>query len=260
MNQLKVCPENAIGTFSECLQSVFTGKLAPSCKSFDEMSPKTCLSSIQESSVIISMFGNGTAHYDRRQGDLVKKPEDIVSFAVVSRSRTQGTLFCQQSKHKHIAPDLKIPALTDKSTKSTAVIAIKDFKENLNEFLPVTASMDKMKLDLLKVNQLLFDTQQALRKSHETTHTTMNNLKEHFSKAITTVENKFDSFTLNFLLKTILPITLPPLCIAIVLFIFLAQIKKCFTKSKTARTIEGGELLNSQCDSRMEATELENTP
>ena len=254
MNRLQVCPKEAIGSFSECLQTIFSGKIAASCKAVDTVSPTTCIGSVQDSSMIISMFGNGTAHYDRRQGDLVKKPEEIYSFAVVSRSTTRGTLFCKQSKHKHIAPDLEIPIIQEIRRGYDQIIAIENFNPDLKHVLPVEASIKRMNSNLAKVTQLLQDAKESIKKSHNVTHTTIDRIKNHFSKGLATVEEKFDSFGLNLILKIILPIMLPPLCIAVIILVFWNKIQaRCKTQPNTAHQETFSEsYLNSQHNSRTE--------
>ena len=254
MNKLKVCPEEAIGSFSECLQTIFSGTIAPSCKTVDTISPTTCIGNVQDSSMIISMFGNGTAHYDRRQGDLVKKPEEINSFAVVSRSTTRGTLFCKQSKHRHIAPDLEIPIIQETERTYDQVIAIANFNPDLKNLPPVEASINKMNTDLAKVTQLLAEAQESIKKSHNVTHNTIDHIKNHFSKGLATIEEKFDSFSLDLILKIILPIILPPLCIGALVLVFWNKIQAHCKKQpkKTSEETFSESFLNSQHNSRTE--------
>ena len=111
MEKYKVCPKGAIAPFSSCLQSIFNGNISSDCPVTDIISPSTCISNLWRDTMAISMFGNGTMHFDLGKSQHLIRPELIDSFTVIQRKETRGTLFCKQSKHRHVSPDLEMPIL-----------------------------------------------------------------------------------------------------------------------------------------------------
>ena len=259
LNKYKVCPEDAIEPFSSCLQSIFSQKITKNCKTYDEVTPTTCVGTFHGSTMIISMFGNGTAHYDRYQGNLIKKPDEVHSFAAFPRSSIRGTLFCQQSEHKHVAPDLEIPALKSQNVETVTITEIPSYNLNLDFVPPVSASIKSMQEDLLQAGHEIDQSQRALAEIRHNTSTVIDTFKGHFEDAVSTVEAKLNSVYITMITNVILPLVLPPLCIAGLTFLLWNRIKSCCKKrSEPTCTKKSRSFLFSEHDSRKEEIDLSN--
>ena len=259
LNKYKACPEEAIKSFSSCLQSVFSHEISVTCKTNDEVTPKTCVGRFHGPTMIISMFGNGTAHYDRYQGNLIKRPEEVNSFAAFSRSSIRGTLFCKQSEHKHVAPDLEIPALQAENLIEVKISEIESFNSDLEFVPPVSASMEKMQKDLLQAGQAMEESQKTLFNIRHNTSTILGNLKNHFEDTVSTVETKLNGVYRTMITNVILPLVLPPLCIAAFVFLLWNRIKSCCKNTSASNsTKKSRSFVFSEHDSRKEEIDLSN--
>ena len=219
MNNYKICPKHAVGPFSSCLQSIFQGKISTDCSTIDIISPSTCTSRIIENSMAISMFGNGTMHFDLGKGDLLLKPEPVKSFTILQRRATRGTLFCMQSKHKHITPDLVLPRIDEKLETAFEIIKIPSFHADLEHLQPLDKKLHSMRLQLLRANQSLNQTKRMLEKSNNRTSSTLSNFKNHMHNSINKVEEKVGSMYNDIILKILLPVVVPIFSILVLLAI-----------------------------------------
>ena len=234
-------------------------KISDNCKTTDEITPNTCIGTVYGTTMIISMFGNGTAHYDRYHGNLVKKPDEIASFAVFSRSSIRGTLFCKQSEHKHVAPDLEIPALKSENAVAIEISEIKSFNFGLDLFPPVSASLNVMQSDLLKASKAIDESENAMRNIRHNTSSAIGHFKTHFENAVSTVESKLNSVYMSIITKVILPILLPPICIAGLAFLLWNHIKNCCRKNPDSNGSKmSRSFVLSEHDSRKEEIDLTN--
>ena len=150
LNSYKVCPKTSIGTFSACLQSVFKGEISQQCAVTDIISPRTCISQPVGDLVAISMMGNGTVHYDLHKGGHLQKPDYISAFAILRRRETTRTLFCRQSQHRHITPELVLPAIGKEIQTTWEISNIRGYNANLSFFKPLPEQVDSLKNDLEK--------------------------------------------------------------------------------------------------------------
>ena len=231
MNSYKICPKEAIGPFDSCLQSVFKGMISKDCVTTDFTSPSTCISYHLNNLMAISMFGNGTMHFDLGKKQHLFKPKDVDSFTVMERQETRGTLFCKQSKHRHISPDLELPP--KKTTESDRIIIaeISNIHIDLSSIEPVSAKVTNLDKRLNDATKMLDETEKAIHASHNETNTALTEFKRHISNTVENVESEVGNMFDSVIMKVILPFMLPPLCIAASVFIAWIIFKKCIKKT-----------------------------
>ena len=235
LNNYKICPKHAIQPFSSCLQSIFDGELSKDCTANDHFSPSTCTSEIFQNAMAISMFGNGTMHYDLGKGDLMLKPDPVHPFSILKRRKTTGTLFCKQSIHRHITPDLILPSIDEISETSIEIVEIPSFNEDLRNLEPVNIQMTHIKTDLIKAKESLESTRSILQKTGNHTSHILSNFKTHVQDAVNTVENSVGDAAKNLLLKFVLPVILPMFALLAVAIIFNAQLQALCNKNGSRR-------------------------
>lgn len=230
MQNYKVCPKHAIGPFSSCLQSVFKTKLSSDCPVVDVISPTTCTCELEKGYMAISMFGNGTMHFDLGRGDLLLKPAYVGSFAVLARKSTRGTLFCKQSKHKHVTPDLILPSLENEIKSTFEMTEITHRGPDLKDLLPINVQVDVVKNKLQQASVALDSTEKLLAESQHHTSTTLQHLKSHVDNAVQTVETKVTGIYWDMVLKIILPILIPVVALLTIFMIFQEKLKELCKK------------------------------
>ena len=205
METYKVCPRGAIAPFSSCLQSIFNGKISADCPVTDIISPSTCISYLWRDTMAISMFGNGTMHFDLGKSQHLIKPELIDSFTVVQRKETRGTLFCKQSKHRHVSPDLEMPPIIDEQDSTWTVTEIGNFNTDLTFIKPVAAQINGLANKLSESDEYLKKTETALNTAQNNSETVFGNFKRHVTSTLDSVENELDGIYTGFVIKILLP-------------------------------------------------------
>ena len=262
MQRYKVCPKHAIGPFSSCLQSVFNSALSSGCPVVDTLSPSTCTSQLVKDYMAISMFGNGTMHFDLGRGDLLLKPAPVTSFAILARQSTQGTLFCKQSKHKHVTPDLILPALEDEQRSFYKINEIDFTGPKLIDLLPIDTQVHVMQDTLKRASISIESTEKLLAEAQQHTSTTMQHFQSHVNTAVQTVEAKVTGIFWDMFLKVILPITLPAIALLILFVIFSDKLKAlCERKMKIPKTesmhsrMAGNHMQSNREDQPIDRTE-----
>ena len=173
----------------------------------------------------ISMYGNGTMHYDLGRGDLLLKPTPVSSFAILQRQPTQGTLFCKQSKHKHVTPDLTLPSLENSQQSSYEITEIDFTGPKLIDLLPIDMQVHVIQNKLQQASTSLKSTEQLLVQSQQHTSTTFQHFQSHVDNAVKTVEAKVTGIYWDMILKVILPIALPAIALLIIFVIFAEKLK-----------------------------------
>ena len=226
MQKYKVCPRHAIGPFSSCLQSVFNAALSLDCPVVDTLSPSTCTSQLKKGYMAISMYGNGTMHYDLGRGNLLLKPTPVTSFAILARQSTQGTLFCKQSKHKHVTPDLILPSLESEQQAFYEITAIEFTGPQLIDLLPIDTQVHVIKNKLKQASTSLESAEHLLSQSQQHTSTTLQHFKSHVNAAVQTVEAKVNGIFWDMVLKVILPIALPVMILLVIFVIFSEKLRE----------------------------------
>ena len=254
MSSYKVCPKHAIKPFSSCLQSIYNGKLSQDCTVGDHFSPSTCTSQIFHQAMAISMFGNGTMHYDLGKGDLLLKPDPVYSFSILKRKRITGTLFCKQSVHKHVTPDLILPSIDASLETSFQITEIPSFNEDLRNFEPINSQMLALKIKLSNAERSLDSTRSILTQSRNSTSKMFSHLQEHVKTAITKVENSIGEATKNLIVKIVLPIVLPIFALLALAIVFNAQLKSVCKKNTLHRPGMNSSVSNKHNDNRGDAT------
>ena len=236
MNTYKVCPKHAIGPFSSCLQSVYDAQISADCPVIDVISPSTCTSQVIGNAMAISMFKNGTMHYDLGNGDLLIKPEQVESFTILRRKTTRGTLFCMQSKHRHITPDLVLPSIMENSDAVVEILSIPNFHDDLEHLQPLSMKLDSVETQLSKARHSLNVTKDLLAESKNHTSSVMAHFKKHVEDAENTVDAKISSVYYGIIYKIALPILLAGLIILLVWKLLKRNLKSCCIGKPTAPT------------------------
>lgn len=231
MDSYKVCPKSAIAPYNNCLQSVMRGNISEDCVAGDYVSPSTCTSQQLDSFMAISMFGNGTMHFDLGKAQHHKKPVEIDSYTFMQRQKTRGTLFCKQSKHRHISPDLELPAATKMISSSLEVNQIRDTYLDLSHLTPVSANVANLDKRLDAAEKQLIETENTLLTAHNNTHSVVTEFKDHIASAVDKVKKDVNNVFNSIVMNVVLPIMLPPICIAFMSLIAWTIFKKWFQKS-----------------------------
>ena len=260
MSNYKVCPKHAIGPFSSCLQSVFKTDLSIECPAVDVISPTTCTSALVNNYMAISMYGNGTMHFDLGRGDLLLKPTSVYSFAVLLRKTTRGTLFCKQSRHKHVTPDLILPSLENEIKTEFEILEIPHTGKNLVDLLPMDQQVHVVKNQLRKASEALDSTEKLLADSHLKTSTTLEHFKLHVNNAVETVETKVSGIYWNIILKVILPIVIPMIILLLIFIIFNEKLKglckKTSIQTSNSKNFGPSHILSNRDESDLESSTI----
>ena len=200
------------------------------CPVVDVISPTTCTCELEKDYMAISMFGNGTMHFDLGRGDLLLKPAFVPSFAVLARQSTKGTLFCKQSKHKHVTPDLILPSLANQFQSTFEITEIAHLGPDLKDLLPIDVQVNVVKNKLQQASVALDSTEKLLAESQHHTSTTLQHLKSHVDNAVQTVETKMTGIYWDIILKIFLPILLPVVALLTIFLFFQEKLKELCKK------------------------------
>ena len=182
------------------------------------------------------MYGNGTMHYDLGRGDLLLKPTSVSSFAILQRQSTHGTLFCKQSKHKHVTPDLTLPSLDNKQQSFYEITEIDFTGPKLIDLLPIDMQVHLIQNKLQQASTSLESTEKLLAKSQQHTSSTFQHFQSHVDTAVKTVEAKVTGIYWDMILKVILPIALPAMALLIIIVIFADKFKAVCKQAKIPKT------------------------
>ena len=255
MQSYKVCPKHSIKPFSSCLQSVFNGELSKDCTAKDSFSPSTCTSEIFNSAIAISMFGNGTMHYDLGKGDLLLKPDSVFSFSVLPRRLTTGTLFCKQSIHRHVTPDLILPSIDQSLITTIQLVEIQSFHKDLSDIQPTNTQIETLNNGLQDAEKSLKAVKSILKKSTNETTSIFSHFKSHLENTVNTVEKTAKNAAKGLIFKIVLPIVIPAFLILILAITFNAQIQSmCLRRTNSKSTVKPSVSYSHGANNRTESS------
>ena len=224
----EICPSTAISTFSPCLNSVFSGRIHPTCKATEKYLPQTCIGRpISQNLMLVSLFGNGTVHPTVDHNFESDIPQ-IQDFGVVERKPYQTQLFCKKSPFAHIPPKLTIPAVDKTLTANYTVTEVKG--DEISKIpQPVNIWMKSIESTLDAAQKQINATRTDFHRINSAHKNTLTEVENKWHNSISSLAGKIQDEVVNIGKKILLPILCPLLIL--VGWLLFDSLRSCKIKS-----------------------------
>ena len=230
-----VCPTIAIGTYDECLHSIITGSVSPTCQ-LDKIPTKTtCIGEVWDKFAIVSMLKPATVHYGSSKSRHYHKNIDVQNFAIVNRTEVNGIIFCEKNKFRHIPPEFEIPP-RPKSHMANFTIAQITTTEHVTELKTSNDRLSDLEKEISLQKVKLATSERELRLTKHHTNSTVEIFKSDVQNAIRNIPSSIKEHLKNFLMPILTPI------VSILAITFIAVISMMYIFKRCQRKLQQREV------------------
>ena len=220
-----ICPTHAIGSYDECLQSVFRGQVALNCEMEKFPTQITCIGEIFETFALVSMWKPSTVHYGTSKSRHYHQNADVGTFDIVNRTNVNGVIFCEKGNLRHIAPELQIPPRKPQHSVKFTIAAIETTVQMLN-LKTSNDRLSNLEHGLRAQREKLDKSSMDLKTKSYHTNSTLELVKSNVKNAITNLPSNIKEHIKHILI----PIMTPIISILVLTFISVLSMMIIFKK------------------------------
>ena len=165
-------------------------------------------------------------------------------------------MFCKQSKHLHVSPDLELPPKYEIENFDINISEIKSVNNDLNNFHPISVKVANLDEKLTAAEQLIKQSESERIIAHNATRSVMETFKKHVADTVASVKQDIGDAYNGIVTQVILPIMLPPIMIFSFVAIGWIIIKKIMKKSSQDSRNSSDFIRFTHANSREDAVEL----
>ena len=193
--KLELCSSISVLRYDDCLHKNFNGHESTRCKTVDFSVQTTCLSSLGESFVVVSMTQNSTIS-NHEKSPQTSKVRNVSAFDIVNRNLKDESISCVKNEIEHFLPIIQIPKFPRKAKYNYTV-------EHLNsEFIEFerTKTVDH---DIAEIHRRITNENSMLEKSFNMTQNELKNFKLHQNSTLEYMKTNIKQTAENALESTI---------------------------------------------------------